>query len=468
MKRESNSMTRGAEEEFERRMEEFFSEIFPQHAQCGGSCRGHQLPNMARKFLKEMGYPADLKDLTIAAVSWYERIDLDASGSIDRCKVCMLTGARARAQTRTRTQIWWERQHRHVRMLVYAAHTRTHSRNHTHTHVLDTHTHAHTDRAELTKEFERIGITASAASSLWTYHDADGNDMLNVREFHDMVLHILENVHATFSAADMLALGCLINEYDKDGSETLDIVEFKALASDLVKKNFLFTGREGPDTLDLNQLYVLREYNWKRRKMQKLEDVDVKFTEGRLDLADDQGPDNRQDQINAMINKFDVEKQPSEGEEAPKEPEPIYVITNAQKEKLVQACTLAKTLSDTCFPDLRERADALQHNSKDLLPLTVELKKRIHDALQRELKKHANARGFESLFDHTQNANYVLYLQVERCETELHGIFLEHVSEIAAILHKEGVIEVPTLEWDGSLGREEEVAIGRLGFLLNA
>ena len=109
-------------------------------------------------------------------------------------------------------------------------------------------------------------------------------------EFHDMVLHILENVHATFSAADMLALGCLINEYDKNGSETLDIVEFNALASDLVKKNFLFTGREGPDTLDLNQLYVLREYNWKRRKMQKLEEGTNDAEAGGENKLEDNGP----------------------------------------------------------------------------------------------------------------------------------------------------------------------------------
>jgi hypothetical protein len=64
MKRESNTMTRKAEQEFERRMEAFFSEIFPEHAQCGGSCRGHQLPDMAKRFLKEMRYPADLKKLT--------------------------------------------------------------------------------------------------------------------------------------------------------------------------------------------------------------------------------------------------------------------------------------------------------------------------------------------------------------------------------------------------------------------
>jgi hypothetical protein len=318
--------------------------------------------------------------------------------------------------------------------------------------------HARTDRVELTKEFARIGIKASAVSSLWKYHDIDKNDTLDVMEFHDMVLHILGNVYPTFSTADVLALGCLINEYDKDGSETLDIVEFKALANDLVKKNFLFTGREGPDTLDVNQLYILREYNWKRRKMQKLEEGD-------------EGPDNRQDQI----DKFLVEKLPSEGGDAPtesapdkSEPEPIYVITKAHKEQLVKACAFATNLCDTRFPDLRQRADTLQHNSRDLLPLLVELKERIHVALQRELKQPGNNQGFENLFDHTENANYGLYLGVERHETELKVILLQHVREIAAKLHKEGVIEVPTLEWDGALGREEEVAIERLGFLLNA
>ena len=40
--------------------------------------------------------------------------------------------------------------------------------------------------------------------------------------------------------------------------------------------------------------------------------------------------------------------------------------------------------------------------------------------------------------------------------------------EIAFRLRKEGVITEPALEWDGSLGPEEEIVIERLGFLLNA
>ena len=35
-------------------------------------------------------------------------------------------------------------------------------------------------------------------------------------------------------------------------------------------------------------------------------------------------------------------------------------------------------------------------------------------------------------------------------------------------MQKEGVVQAPPLEWDGSLGPEEEKVIDRLGFLLNA
>ena len=325
-----------------------------------------------------------------------------------------------------------------------------------------TRSHARIHRAELTKEFTRIGITESAAFSLWKYHDTDGNDELDFIEFHDMIVHILGNVHATFSAADIVALGRLMNEYDEDASGTLDFAEFKDLANDLVEANYRFTGREGPDTLELNQLYILREYNWKRRKMEKLEEGD-------------EGPNNKQDQIDAMKEKFDVEKQqPVEGGEEPKkpEPEPMYVITKAQKKQLEHTCTLVKTVCRTCFPnsEMSERAGKLEHDSKDLPLLLMDVKQRIHTEVQRELNQRGDEQGFESLFDHTkdEDATYAMYIEVERVEGALRDIVLEHVRDIAAKLHKEGVIAVPTLEWDGALGREEEVAIERLGFLLNA
>jgi hypothetical protein len=135
MNRESSIMTREAEQEFERRMDAFFSEIFPQHAQCGGSCRGHQLPDIAKWFLKELGYPADLKSLTIAARSWFERIDLDGSGSIDRFKVRMRTCSIMRARTHTHSYTSGGKGSIDIsRIHVCAAHTYAHIHELTRTH----------------------------------------------------------------------------------------------------------------------------------------------------------------------------------------------------------------------------------------------------------------------------------------------------------------------------------------------
>jgi len=59
-------------------------------------------------------------------------------------------------------------------------------------------------------------------------------------------------------------------------------------------------------------------------------------------------------------------------------------------------------------------------------------------------------------------------LDLERREDQLRNILLEHVLDIAFKLQREGLITAPALEWDGSLGPEEERVINRLGFLLNA
>ena len=61
-----------------------------------------------------------------------------------------------------------------------------------------------------------------------------------------MVLHILENVHATFSAEDMLALGCLINKHDKDGNGTFAIcpIYIRALKESAIGRSQALTARE--------------------------------------------------------------------------------------------------------------------------------------------------------------------------------------------------------------------------------
>ncbi len=45
---------------------------------------------------------------------------------------------------------------------------------------------------------------------------------------------------------------------------------------------------------------------------------------------------------------------------------------------------------------------------------------------------------------------------------------LQQVEEACWTLQRLGVLSLPPLEWDGSLGSRERIAIERMGFLLNA
>jgi hypothetical protein len=65
--------------EFERRTEEVFLEIFPDHDHCGDVCCGHQLPDMPMKILQELNSPIDVAALTFEVRNWFSRIDLDGS-----------------------------------------------------------------------------------------------------------------------------------------------------------------------------------------------------------------------------------------------------------------------------------------------------------------------------------------------------------------------------------------------------
>jgi hypothetical protein len=44
---------------------------------------------------------------------------------------------------------------------------------------------------------------------------------------------------------------------------------------------------------------------------------------------------------------------------------------------------------------------------------------------------------------------------------------MKQVEELSWTLQRQGVLSLPTLEWDGSLGSRERIVIDRMGFLLN-
>ncbi len=45
---------------------------------------------------------------------------------------------------------------------------------------------------------------------------------------------------------------------------------------------------------------------------------------------------------------------------------------------------------------------------------------------------------------------------------------MKQVEEVSWTFQRHGVLDLPTLEWDGNLGPRERIAIDRMGFLLNA
>lgn len=68
---------------FQRRLEEVYLDIYPEHRHCDGSCEGHALPLKLTKFLAELNHPVDISALALASKQWFDRIDLDASGSCE-------------------------------------------------------------------------------------------------------------------------------------------------------------------------------------------------------------------------------------------------------------------------------------------------------------------------------------------------------------------------------------------------
>ena len=76
---DSNRKDAAADAEFDRRTEEVFLEIFPDHEHCGDTCCGHQLPEFPMKILEELKYPTDIAALAFVVRNWFARIDLDGS-----------------------------------------------------------------------------------------------------------------------------------------------------------------------------------------------------------------------------------------------------------------------------------------------------------------------------------------------------------------------------------------------------
>ena len=106
-----------------------------------------------------------------------------------------------------------------------------------------------------------------------------------------MVVHILDNALAQMCASDLMTLGNLIEKHTDGTGASIKVEEFHELALHLVRKNFVFNGPETADSLDLNQLDVLRSHEWKRKKPEKgvadTSEDGMGHFQGKFDVIDD-------------------------------------------------------------------------------------------------------------------------------------------------------------------------------------
>jgi Ca2+-binding EF-hand superfamily protein len=212
--------------EFERRSREVYYEIFPDALNSEEESTGCKLPNMAMMLLGRLKYPVDLSAAALQAKKWFSCIDVDLSGKLS----------------------------------------------------LD----------ELEKELENIKLTHQEMKFIMEFHIKDKSengkmsdkDFLDVEEFVKTIVHVLDNSIKALNAADMVTVGHLFHKYDKDGNGEIDLEEFHEMTMDLVKKNYVFSGLENLESLNLNQLLRLRDFAWKGRATFKPEEDDEEDAKG--------------------------------------------------------------------------------------------------------------------------------------------------------------------------------------------
>ena len=167
------------------------------------------------------------------------------------------------------------------------------------------------------------------------------------------------------------------------------------------------------------------------------------------------------------IHDADDQQQREEEDES----EPMYKVTKKQEAELREVLGAMQEICKEKFKGtpLCKRAKCLKEDSKNLVKVMEELHTKARHKVQKKsvLKRADSVLQQANVSEHTSDA-YATLIRVERLVKKLRGILLEHVMQLAFSLKKQGVIVVPALTWDGSLGPAEEFVTGRLGFLLHA
>jgi Ca2+-binding EF-hand superfamily protein len=406
--------------EFQRRSDDMYMKIFPEHSLCENkACEGHQLPEWLQKIMHELDHPQDMEAFRAAVRRWFERIDEDLNGTIDR--------------------------------------------------------------SEIRTEFQRLGQTEQHADFFLDQFDCNSNAELDIDEFEHALIHSLDTSIPGLSAVHIITLWSLFLKVDENGDGKLDIEEFEALSKHLTMDAFSFTGMELFESLTAKQLVDLRNHRWATRDRDTTADLD----EGETSLLDSvkkaavkRAEYNEETGQPAAADKNSLEEE-SEATKSGKVFRKLYTTTVDQHAKLEAISIMCKETCRKLEMHIDDDLDDETFLPEALHDLRVELSSVLKASIGEHLDKDPTTQTSTAhiqLYDHTHILNdieggtetYSLLLEVIHNEELLKKVLAQQVEEVAWNLKAQGVISHPPLEWDGSLGPDELLAIFRLGFLLNA
>ena len=283
-------------------------------------------------------------------------------------------------------------------------------------------------------------------------------DDLQAPEFERIVLHVLDECIPALSCFELMALFDFVEAQD---DMTLDSEMFYKMMEKMCRNAFEFTGTESLDILTTNQLQLLLEHKWERRE----HDADNGVVERNMHSG-----------LDATDKVVEVISSQVDGQFTQKEEN--YVLTERQERKLKAIWRKCKIMRQQLGMDDANPNPfglTLQGEEWSIVTLTQVLKDLAVqlDGLRQSVLESSHA--IENSFPNTEPQGLSDTTDIDACKlqlvmwnSEVQEILRDLVADLGLRLNRSGVISVPALKWDGSLGPEEELVIRRFGFLINA
>jgi hypothetical protein len=401
-----NPLTRGVEisPKLRERSNEMFEHIFPDHAQCEEGSCVGHLLPPLPRLMLQK----------LIQICWREGLDVEETS------------------IKTAIHAWFE--------------------------DMDINLDATIDPSELKNEFEGMGLNMGEADAFRKVFDMDNNRLLDVDEFESGILQVLNDSVPGLSSFELAILFQFASSNDQHDTR-LDSESFYTIMVELWRNAFKFTGTESLEIMTVKQFNALLEHQWERRKT----DAD----NGMMEY-------NMEESLSSMGKIKEVASAKIDGHFDEKAEN--HVLTRMQTLSLDSIARECKDMYEGLGlnqPNLKvEEGSTLFEVPRMLEDLIGKVDQVLQDALQNSGHTHIlHFAGVDTEASEEARSLASMY----NCKRELTAwnntvkeIFRDLVIELGLKLYREGVINVPFLKWDGSLGPLEDKAIRRFGFLLHA